>query len=413
MTLSPAAGVRGVLARLGWSLRRQGAGTGMRFVVSRGGRAFCDFSLDPAAGQGRSLTPASRLVLAPRPGAELSGAEKEGLSDLRAELGLMLELLRGEGAAPQGTAIVESHEGLSGRDLLMRTTFACNQRCPFCFVPLTGKAADESAIERELDAHALAPGQRGVLTFSGGEPALDKRLPRLIAAARARGFSAFGLQTNGAVLSRAMLDELVASGVDSYLFSFHSHKPALYDKITGSRGQFARAAASLERLLSTPGCRVTVNVVVNAWNYKDLPGLVDFIKGLRPGPRPLVLHTLYLSMMNEVGHQKMPSWTVPLEKARPYLRRAIARCPEAGLGVARAGGESSFPVCVLGDPERHGALRPMPQDRVRYAEDFSGEAGSVGRAKRPSCRACSFDPRCTGVPARYARLHGLSALRPL
>lgn len=303
-------------------------------------------------------------------------------------------------------ALAESHEGHEGRDLLLRTTFACNQRCAFCFVDLTGKGADLAEIERALDAQAARSGPRGELTISGGEPASDPRLPAIVAAARARGFRRFVLQTNGVHLARpGLLEELSRLGVKTYLVSLHSHEAAAYDRITGSRGQLPRAVAGLSRLLRARGCGVTVNVVVNAHNYRDLPGLVEFVAKLG---RP----SLYFSMINELGHQKVPDWTVSLEEAAPFLRAAVARCRAEGLSVSRSGGESSFPPCVLERPALHASPRALPQDRVRYAEDFSGDGGLAGRAKLASCRSCRYDLRCAGVPAPYARLHGLAALRP-
>lgn len=406
--MKPAEAVRAVLARRGWVLRRRAQRGEILFSVSRAGdgRALCEFS--GAASAETSLTPGSRLRAAPSRGVRLSAGEKDGLAELRAALDILLESLRRSAAPPaRGAALAESHEGHEGRDLLLRTTFACNQKCPFCFVPMTGKGADLASIERELDAQARRAGARGELTISGGEPAADPRLPAIVAAARERGFRRFVLQTNGVYLARpGLLEELVALGVKTYLFSFHSHLPASYDRITGSRGQHARAVAGLDRLLRAPGLSVTVNVVVNAHNYRGLPELVDFVAGLRAG-RP----GFYFSMINEVGHQKAPDWTVALEEAAPYLRRAVARCRKAGFPVSRSGGESSFPVCVLDEPGRHASPRTLPQERVRYTDDFSGEAGVIGRVKRPSCRECRYDSRCVGVPALYARLYGLGALR--
>lgn len=404
--MTPASAVRAVLARRGWTLGRRAENGRVVFSVSRAGegRAFCELSGPSGAGAARSLTPEGGLQLGA--GARLNAADREGISDLRAALDRLLESLRRSAGGPARTALSEAHEGHEGRDLLLRTTFACNQKCPFCFVPMTGRGADFAEIERELDAQSARSGPRGELTLSGGEPASDPRLPAIVAAARSRGFRRFVLQTNGVYLARpGLVSELAGLGVRTYLFSFHAHRAADYDQITGSRGQHARAVAGLSRLLATPGCRVTVNVVVNALNHQTLPGLVDYIARLG---KP----TLYLSMINEVGHQRAPDWTVPLEDARPFLRKAVARARAQGLSVSRSGGESSFPPCVFEAPGRHASPRPIPQDRVRYAEDFSGEDGAVGRAKLPSCRACPYDARCAGVPAQYARLHGLAALRP-
>jgi hypothetical protein len=199
------------------------------------------------------------------------------------------------------------------------------------------------------------------------------------------------------------------------LVSFHSHKPLAYDRITGTSGQYRRAVEGLRRLVGAlargADFSVTVNVVVNAWNYRHLPGLAGFLGRLGAGlPKNRGLE-VYFSMMNEAGHLKVPAWTVDLARAAPFIRRGVARCGRSGLRVSSFGGESGFPPCLLDDPKPHAMGRNLPQERIRYGEDFSGESGSVGRAKHPACRRCPYDSRCLGVPAPYGRLYGLGALR--
>ncbi len=398
--------VREVLERHRWLLRRRRR----RFIVLRAGesRGFCEFSWDEPRGAGRSLTP-GRLRAAPGLGGPPAAAEKEGLSELQGALGRWLESLRaGQAAGAPAEALAEVHEGAEGQDILLRTTFACNQACPFCFVPLTGRAAGLSEIERELDFQARRAGPRAELTISGGEPASDPRLPKILAAARSRGFKRFVLQTNAVYLARPGLVETLAGlGVRTYLVSFHAHRSRAYDKITGSKGQYSRAVEGLKRLLAAKGLNVTVNVVVNVHNYRHLPSLVDLLARLAPS-----VPGMYFSMINEAGHQKAPAWAVALERAAPYLRRALELCRLSGVAVSRFGGESAFPVCLLEEPGRFAGRRALPQDRVRYGEDFMGEA-AVGRAKRLACRTCRYDARCSGVSASYARLFGLKALRPV
>ena len=405
-----------LLARLGWTVRGSGARGAARLSVRRAGERRDLFALalarrgPQACGAAVSAAPVLRPCGRSRP---LRPAERGGPQELAQALGLLCESLRGQDAPRGASPLAERHQGREGVDLLLRTTFACNQRCPFCFVALTGRHSDLAAIARELRALAVGPGRRAEVTLSGGEPTLDPRLPRLIALARRSGFSRVVLQTNAVLLARpGLLESLVRAGLSACMASFHAHRAELYDLCTGSRGQFPRAAAGLAELLRSR-CGVTVNVVVNARNYRELPELVGFVAGLARalprGRKPGV----YFSMLNEAGHEKAPDWAVSLEDAGPYLRRAVARCEEEGLRVEPSGSESSFPACLLGGARRHAARREFPQDRVRYAEDFSGEAGAVGRAKRPACRRCPLDARCLGVPAQYARRYGLAGLEPL
>ncbi|HAZ08554.1 MAG TPA: hypothetical protein DCZ01_08560 [Elusimicrobia bacterium] len=413
------AGLRGVLRRYDWVLDKQGTGRLLRFSVRRTSETRVLFYLSPqfsVDGAG-SLTPSVRFQTRLRSGARLRSAEKAGLAELACELLLFVETFRMRPAvAMADAALAEKHFGKEGPQSLLRVTSACNQRCPFCFVPLTGRGADWADIEGKLEALARQPNFRGQLTISGGEPTLDPRLPRILEAARKRGFRRIGLQTNGALLSKSgFIKGLTELGVANYLVSFHSHKPQVYDRITATSGQYRRAVEGLVRLVRARGggadFDVTVNVVVNAWNYRHLPGLADFLGGLGAGlPKNRRLE-VYFSMMNEAGHLKVPTWAIDLGRAAPFLRRGVERCLRWGLRVSSFGGESGFPPCLLDDPQRHAMERALPQERVRYAEDFSEEAGLVGRAKHPACRRCPYDSRCLGVPAPYARLFGLGALR--
>lgn len=301
--------------------------------------------------------------------------------------------------------------GPSGRELLLRTTFACNQRCAFCSVAGLGRAVAKGEIEEALDALAREPGPRRELTLSGGEPAADPRLLEIIDAARARGFRRFVLQSNMVFLARrALLPELLRRGVKTFMVSFHSHHPAFYDRITGSRGQMRLAVEGLTRLLAEGKCGVTVNVVVNRFNYRGLPGLMGFLGRLaRARPRGRRLK-IFFSMINEAGHEKASSFAVDLGRAAPFLREALRVCLREGLTVEKFAGESALPVCLTDEPRRHAAAARAPQGRVRYAERIASGEAAIGRVKRPACRGCAYDARCMGVSARYAALFGLSAL---
>lgn len=403
--------VQAQLKRLGWDLSCGDAEVGPDFFVSDPGGPRGDLVLDAPQGSGGagggSVLPAFRLSPRPRPGC--SREERRGISELAAGLGLLLESLRGR-EGREAPARAESHEEVQGDRRLLRLTFACNQRCQFCFIPVARGRAEPGRIEREIDALAREFPSGGTLTISGGEPTVEPRLPEILARARRRGIRRFVLQTNAVALARpGLAEKLVGLGVRACLVSFHSHRPEIYDRLTGSRGQYPRAVKGVSRLLACRGCGVTFNVVVTALNYRDLPGLIGFLGRLSAGGRRR-RPGVFFSMMNGAGHHKAPSLAVSLKEIAPFLRKAVERCREEGLTVEKFGGESSFPVCLLKQPGKHVSRRSFSQDRMRYAEEFSGELGGVGRAKLPACRSCAYNERCLGVPAEYARMFGLGDL---
>ncbi len=302
----------------------------------------------------------------------------------------------------------ERHDQGSGVERILRVTYACNQRCPFCFIPAGGRRAAPEALARELERLAPELGPEGVLTLSGGEPLVHPRLGEILRAARRRGIRKFVLQTNGVGLDRPGLAErLMALGVVGFDVSFHSHLPRVYDRLTGSRGQHPRAVSALSRLFAS-GARVSACVVITALNYRSLPAWAGFLGRLAKGARPAP--ALGFTMLNGPGVVRAPELAVDLALVKPYLRRAIARAASEGLSVPRSSGECDLPACLAESPELFVSDDDLPQRLVRYAEDFSGEKGGIGRAKKPACRRCPHDAKCLGVPAEYARLFGLEAL---
>ena len=330
---------------------------------------------------------------------------KRKLASLAGKIGAqrLSELLRR--GAP---ARAERHEQEGGVERILRVTHACNQRCPFCFVPADGWKAEPDVLERELERLAPELGPQGVLTLSGGEPLVHPRLDGIIRSARRRGIAKFVLQTNGVGLERpGALEKLLALGVVGFDVSFHSHLPRVYDRLTGTRGQHPRAVSALSRLFAL-GAQVSVCVVITALNYRSLPAWAGFLgrlaRGARPAPR------LGFTMLNGAGVVRSPELAVDLALVAPYLRRAAARAAREGLLVPRSSGECDLPPCLASSPARFASQDALPQRLVRYANDFSGEKGDIGRAKRPACRRCAHDAKCLGVPAEYARMFGLGAL---
>lgn len=314
---------------------------------------------------------------------------------------------------PGGEPRAESHEQGDGVERILRVGHACNQRCPFCFIPADGWKAGLDAVEAELDRLAPELGGAGVLTLSGGEPLVHPRLFDILAAARRRGITRFTVQTNGVPLAKAgVLDRLLELGVGGFDVSFHAHRAPLYDRLTGTKGQHPRAVAALSKVLARNRGYVSVCVVINALNYRHLPAWAAFLGKLAKDARRDSREPLRVgfTMLNGIGLARSPELAVDLGRVRPFLRRAAARAAREGLIVQRSSGESDLPPCLAEDPEAFAAESALPQEGVRYADDFAAGPAGGGRAKRSACRACAYDARCLGVPAEYARRFGLEAL---
>jgi MoaA/NifB/PqqE/SkfB family radical SAM enzyme len=93
---------------------------------------------------------------------------------------------------------------------LIRLTMVCNERCPFCNVPMEdfpSQPTPSDAIAQMLDRFAAA-GDRTV-TISGGEPTLlRRRLLETLRATRARGIPFAELQTNAILIDDHYAEQL-------------------------------------------------------------------------------------------------------------------------------------------------------------------------------------------------------------
>ncbi len=168
------------------------------------------------------------------------------------------------------------------RKLRVELARDCPLRCAHCSAnaapghPLALPGALPARLVREF---AAMGGEE--ITFTGGEPLLDPRLPTLLAAAHGHGLTTV-LFTSGVVYARApgtgraavgrdALDAL-APVLDRAVFSVYSTDMATHDAITLTVGSLALTRDAIRRTVAA-GIRAELHFVPTAANYRDLPAL--------------------------------------------------------------------------------------------------------------------------------------------
>ena len=165
------------------------------------------------------------------------------------------------------------------RELYIETTNRCNLACKTC--PQHWGMPEDSAdlrletVERILDQ---TPGVQRVVLHGIGEPLLNKELPAIVRAVKAR--SAYALfNTNGLLLRGRLVEPLIASGLDELRVSVDSATPEVYMQIRGVDGLGrifenleAFAEAKLRLGATTP--KVSLWITGMKTNVGDLPALV-------------------------------------------------------------------------------------------------------------------------------------------
>ena len=176
--------------------------------------------------------------------------------------------------------------------MLAELTHRCPLQCPYCANPLelerVAGELDTATWKRVLDEAAAL----GVLQvhFSGGEPAVRRDLPELVAHARDRQLYS-NLITSGVTLTGQSLAELRAAGLDHVQLSFQDADSAGGDRIGGMAGGHARKLAAA-RLIREAGFPLTANFVVHRQNLERLPAMLALGEQIGAG-RIEIAHVQY------------------------------------------------------------------------------------------------------------------------
>lgn len=315
---------------------------------------------------------------------------------------------------------------------------ACNNRCVFCVDGLP-KREDRTYLSWEAAKSEIdrwhAEGHRS-LGFLGGEPTTWPHLERGIRYAREVGFTRVTIATNATKLRLIpFTDRLLDAGLTRVTVSMHGHTPALEDRLTRVPGNFEKKMAALRHLVQRKreGHLVdglSINVVVNGWNYRYLPNIARFFFE-EVGIEDLRANSIRPEGYSEGSGELTPKFT----QVVPFLMKTILLNEYHWKKSFTFGG---FPLCTLpselsgserllrkymgeyrdlstdcsirGDADEDGVTRVEEgrarfnwQDRKRY--DLKGAPAA--------CGSCSKRPVCEGVWRGYLEIWGEGEFKAL
>ncbi|NOY24620.1 MAG: radical SAM protein [Oligoflexia bacterium] len=245
---------------------------------------------------------------------------------------------------------------------------ACNNRCVFCLDGLP-KREDRSymrfdQLQSELERF-YADGYRSV-GFLGGEPTTYPRIVDGVAAARALGFTRVAIATNATKLRLThFTDRLLDAGLTRVTVSMHAHTADLEDRLTRVPGNFGKKVKALRYMhhkQQTQGHLrdgLSVNVVLNGWNYQHLPRMMRFFY------QKLGLSDLRVNFIRPEGYAQGRAELTPRYGAvTPMLVKAILLNEHHFKRTFTFGG---VPMCML-PPVLRGSERLLRKYMGEYRD---------------------------------------------
>ncbi|MEQ9318670.1 MAG: radical SAM protein, partial [Polyangiaceae bacterium] len=298
------------------------------------------------------------------------------------------------GAPPAG----EGHHLTKG---LVRVTMACNERCPFCNVPVEDYP-EPTPSDAELDAQLeafLATGEQ-TLTLSGGEPTLRRgTLLGVVARARAAGVSFAELQTNAILIDDRYAGQLAEAGLTSAFVSLLSDDASLHDELAGLEGAFPLCLRGIDALLDA-GIAVTLNPVIARQTQDRVAVYVDFVAERLPRVQAISLSAVQPHGRARHDLDLLPDYAV----LGPEVERAHLRAENHGIPLLNP--YCGLPLCVGWSDRRARSVEALEAEGAwarasRAASEPHGVDNHGNKRHGRPCRRCALRTRCGGAWHAY------------
>ena len=267
----------------------------------------------------------------------------------------------------------------------------CNAGCAFCELgrrpsldnDRLNALRDQLRGDRERGAHRLR--------ISGGEPLLERALPKLVEDARSLGYETVLVETNAMVASLGdTAHRLSDAGVTDVLWAVGSSTAEVNDAMFGLNGAHQASLRGAKALVKR-GIAVTARTPITTQNIDELSQLPRWLLDEVGQLQGWWLRPLIYGPRSEYDPKLVPD----LEAMRAAIQGAARAARKVGLKLS-IDDETGLPLCLFrGVNDAIAGLRRHPhRDR------------SQTHLKREACTGCAASSDCPGQPHQYAAIHG-------
>lgn len=173
--------------------------------------------------------------------------------------------------------------------ILMDPSLSCNFRCRMCFFsnPEIREKIKGRFIQDDIHAIANALFHRGlkIQIGCGAEPLTFSGLPELVKLAHDKGIANISVTTNGSLLTREKLQQLVDSGLTEIILSAHGLSKKIYEEMMpgADHGHFLQLFHDIAEIKKEhPQLLSRINYTMCEKNVDDLKLIPSLFKDFHP-----------------------------------------------------------------------------------------------------------------------------------
>ncbi|UFX83302.1 radical SAM protein [Candidatus Absconditicoccus praedator] len=170
---------------------------------------------------------------------------------------------------------------------VIRITYYCNLKCNFCNIIETNNF-EKNITKDEIINNIILKAKKNktdlkntVLTFSGGEPLLNKNIEKYIKMAQKIGFGGIELQTNGIILfkKKEKINSLINNGLDMLFIGQHSHDENINNKMGTNlnKEEFIEWFNYIRKNNIHKKLKITINIVITKNNIYNTKHFIQFL----------------------------------------------------------------------------------------------------------------------------------------
>ena len=213
------------------------------------------------------------------------------------------------------------------------------------------------------------------------------------------------LQTNATIAFYSKtVRKLKENGLQHAFVAFHSHDEKVSNRLTSST-LWKKTVVGINHFLDE-GIMVTLNPVINKLNYQGLSEYVEFVHENFSG-----IISISFSFVQPNGRAWKNKWIVPkYSNVSPFLSKALKTCRDKSIPYINP--FCGFPMCMFpGSMEQSAEFIEGSSENIFQKK--SVERVKNNKVHSPSCELCKYRKSCNGVWLNYAKIHGLSELKPV